>query len=84
VPPKNGPFLCRICGDRGRPLAGQGAGTQVGGGLITIAREQGVKLLYGEVLAQNQPMLDMVRRLGFRLTKDVEGQTYRVEMELNP
>jgi hypothetical protein len=47
-----------------------------------IARELGVKFLTGDVLAQNQPMLEMVKRLGFSLQKDTEGGTFRVEMEL--
>jgi hypothetical protein len=41
-----------------------------------------VKLLTGDVLAQNQPMLEMVKRLGFVLRKDAEGGTFRVEMAL--
>ena len=50
--------------------------------ITAIAREQGVKLLTGDVLAQNQPMLEMVKRLGFSLKKDTEGGTFRVEMAL--
>ena len=41
-----------------------------------------MKLLTGDVLAQNQPMLEMVKRLGFALRKDTEGGTFRVEMAL--
>ena len=41
-----------------------------------------MKLLTGDVLAQNQPMLEMVKRLGFVLKKDTEGGTFRVEMAL--
>ena len=66
------------------PWQGKGLGPKLVEGVIAIAREQGVKLLHGDVLATNQPMLDMVRRLGFQLKKDSEGATYRVEMELNP
>ncbi|HZK14326.1 MAG TPA: hypothetical protein VFC55_07390, partial [Desulfobaccales bacterium] len=50
--------------------------------ITEIAREQGVKRLTGDVLAQNQPMLEMVKRLGFVLRKDTEGGTFRVEMAL--
>jgi acetyltransferase len=64
------------------PWQGKGLGPKLVERVIAIAREQGVKLLYGEVLAQNQPMLDMVKRLGFALKKDAEGQTVRAEMEL--
>ena len=41
-----------------------------------------MKLHTGDVLAQNQPMLEMVKRLGFVLRKDAEGGTFRVEMAL--
>jgi acetyltransferase len=64
------------------PWQGKGLGPKLVERLTDIAREQGVKLLHGDVLAQNQPMLEMVKRLGFKLKKDPEGQTYRVEMAL--
>jgi acetyltransferase len=64
------------------PWQGKGLGPKLVEQLIDIAREQGVKLLHGDVLAQNQPMLEMVKRLGFSLRKDVESGTYRVEMAL--
>jgi acetyltransferase len=63
---------------------GKGLGPKLVEGVIAIAREQGVRLLWGEVLAQNQPMLEVVKRLGFKLKKDAAGQTYRAEMVLNP
>ncbi|MEJ2671046.1 MAG: bifunctional acetate--CoA ligase family protein/GNAT family N-acetyltransferase [Deltaproteobacteria bacterium] len=62
------------------PWQGKGLGPKLVERITEIAREQGVKLLHGDVLAQNQPMLDMVKRLGFALHKDAEGGTYRVEM----
>jgi hypothetical protein len=40
-------------------------------------------LLWGDVLAQNQPMLEMVKRLGVTLKKDPEAQTFRAEMLLS-
>ncbi len=64
------------------PWQGKGLGPKLVERLTDIAREQGVKLLHGDVLAQNQPMLEMVKRLGFSLHKDTEGGTYRVEMAL--
>jgi hypothetical protein len=33
------------------------------------------------VLAENQPMLEMVKRLGFSLKRE-EGNFYRIEMRL--
>jgi acetyltransferase len=64
------------------PWQGKGLGPKLVERITEVAREQGVKLLHGDVLAQNQPMLDMVRRLGFSTHKDAEGGTYRVEMTL--
>jgi acetyltransferase len=61
---------------------GKGLGPKLVEAVIAIARERRVKLLWGEVLASNQPMLDMVKRLGFRLTRQTESQTFRVEMKL--
>ncbi|MGA9754662.1 MAG: GNAT family N-acetyltransferase, partial [Desulfobaccales bacterium] len=64
------------------PWQGKGLGPKLVERITEIAREQGVKRLQGDVLAQNQPMLEMVKRLGFTLRKDIEGGTYRVEMAL--
>jgi acetyltransferase len=64
------------------PWQGKGLGPKLVERITEIAREQGVKLLHGDVLAQNQPMLEMVKRLGFSLRKDAEGGTYRVELAL--
>jgi acetyltransferase len=65
------------------PWQGKGLGPKLVERITEIARHQGVKILHGDVLAQNQPMLEMVKRLGFSLRKDAEGGTYRVEMILN-
>ncbi|MCL4502018.1 MAG: bifunctional acetate--CoA ligase family protein/GNAT family N-acetyltransferase [Deltaproteobacteria bacterium] len=61
---------------------GNGLGSEIVGRLIDVAREQGVQRLWGEILAQNQPMLEMAKKMGFTVTKDIENQTCRVEMEL--
>jgi len=64
------------------PWQGKGLGPKLVERITEIARDQGVKRLQGDVLAQNQPMLEMVKRLGFSLRKDTEGGTYRVEIAL--
>jgi hypothetical protein len=38
-------------------------------------------VLSGEILAENQPMLELVKKLGFEIRKCEEG-TCRVEMSL--
>jgi len=65
------------------PWQGKGLGPKLVERITEVARELGVKLLHGDVLAQNQPMLDMVKRLGFSLRKDAEGGTYRVELAIS-
>jgi acetyltransferase len=65
----------------GDPYQGKGLGPKLVERIIDIAREQGVKLLTGEVLAENQPMLELVKRLGFSLKRE-EGNFYRIEMTL--
>ncbi|MGO9018565.1 MAG: GNAT family N-acetyltransferase [Syntrophobacteraceae bacterium] len=51
--------------------------------VIEIARENGVRTLSGDVLAENRPMLGLVKKLGFRLLRPESG-TCRVEMDLAP
>jgi len=66
----------------GDPWQGQGLGPKLVSRAIEIARENGVKHLWGEVLAENQPMLDMVQKMGFSLKRDYQGGTFRIEMAL--
>ncbi len=56
------------------PWQGKGLGPKLVERITGIAREQGVKLLTGDVLAQNQPMLEMVKRLGFSLQERYRGR----------
>lgn|GEM_PF-3431580 len=50
--------------------------------LIAIARERGVKRLVGQVLAENRPMLDLLRSLGFSPSTPVEAQVIPMELVL--
>ena len=85
--------VCRLVMDANRETAefaiivgdqwqGKGLGPKLVEEVIAIARERGVKLLWGEVLATNQPMLEMVTHLGFSLLRQPESGTFRAEMEL--
>ena len=49
---------------------GRGIGHVLLTSLIEAAREAGIGELFGEVLRENQPMLDMCRTLGFRLASN--------------
>ena len=48
---------------------GRGIGKRLMAKLIDIARRRGVKRLYGDILATNRPMLELVRKLGFALER---------------
>ena len=85
--------VCRLVMDANRETAefaiivadqwqGKGLGPKLVEEVIAIARERGVKLLWGEVLATNQPMLEMVTHLGFSLLRQPESGTFRAEMQL--
>ena len=49
--------------------------------VIEIARDNKVKMLWGEVLAANLPMLGLVKKLGFTIKATEEG-VRSVEMSL--
>jgi acetyltransferase len=51
-------------------LKGRGLGWRLMQYLIDYARAEGLKELYGSVLAENTTMLDMCRKLGFRIESD--------------
>jgi len=49
---------------------GRGIGKRLLERLATIARKRGVRQLYGDVLAVNRPMLGLVTKLGFTLSRN--------------
>ncbi len=63
------------------PWHGKGLGEKLIAEVINIAKDYGVKLLWGEILASNEPMLGLVRKLGFSV-KDPEEGLRRVELIL--
>jgi acetyltransferase len=63
------------------PWQGKGLGPKLLEQAIAIARDQEVKFLYGEVLAENQPMLELAKKMGFALKRDSAG-VVRIEMAL--
>jgi acetyltransferase len=63
------------------PWHGKGLGEKLISRVIEIARDNGVKSLWGEVLAENVPMLGLVKKMGFTLHPPDEG-VRRVGMEL--
>jgi acetyltransferase len=49
---------------------GRGIGKRLLERLATIARKRGLRQLYGDVLAVNRPMLGLVKKLGFSLSRN--------------
>jgi ribosomal protein S18 acetylase RimI-like enzyme len=49
--------------------------------VIEIAKENGVRTLSGDVLAENRRMLGLVKKMGFNLLRPEMG-TCRVELDL--
>ncbi|MFO0841042.1 MAG: bifunctional acetate--CoA ligase family protein/GNAT family N-acetyltransferase [Gemmataceae bacterium] len=60
----------------------KGVGRHLLSRLIDIARERGVKTLYGQVLRENTPMLALTVALGFGPPQAVESDVVQVEMDL--
>jgi acetyltransferase len=65
----------------GRELSAMGLGVVLTRRLVEYARERGIKLLYGDVLADNTTMLKLARVMGFR-TRAVPGEAGTVRIEL--
>lgn len=64
---------------------GRGLGRRLMAHLIGEARRQGLRRLYGEVLAENRRMLALLREFGARLGAHPDGaQLVRATLELQP
>lgn len=63
------------------PWQGRGLGEKLIARVREIAQDNGVKSLWGEVLAENVPMLGLVKKMGFTIHSREEG-VRRVEMAL--
>ena len=51
---------------------GRGIGRRLLQKLIAVARARGLKVLYGDTLAANRPMLELARSVGFRIGRHPE------------
>lgn len=61
---------------------GRGIGSRLLKKLIDVARRQGIRRLYGDILATNRPMLEFVRKLGFTLGRHEEATLTRASLKL--
>jgi RimJ/RimL family protein N-acetyltransferase len=67
----------------GREIGGFGLGSYLLRRLIEWCRKKGVALLYGNVMTENDRMLNLARRLGFRVDPAWrDGQVLRIERRL--
>ena len=61
---------------------GRGIGSRLLGKLVDVAGRHGVKRLYGDILAMNRPMLELARKLGFRLGRHEDPTLTRASVDL--
>jgi acetyltransferase len=54
---------------------GRGIGKRLLGKLVDVARSRGLSRIYGDILATNRGMLEMVKRVGFALERHPEDAT---------
>ena len=54
---------------------GKGIGSRMIEKLVVVARAAGLAEMHGDVLAQNRPMLELMKKLGFRLSRHPEDGT---------
>jgi acetyltransferase len=64
-------------------LAGQGVGTLLMQKIIDYARKRGVGEIFGVILRDNLPMLEIVKRLGFSLD-GTEAEHLEARLKLRP
>ncbi len=63
---------------------GRGIGSRLLAKLVDVARRRGLKALYGDILATNEPMRKLVRKLGFTFGHSDDPTLTRATIALNP
>lgn len=66
----------------GDPWQGMGIGAALMERLISISKERGKETLCGYVLGENTQMLALARKLGFKISWDLEGHQYEIKTDL--
>jgi acetyltransferase len=61
---------------------GRGIGKRLLAELVDVARRRGLKRLYGDILGTNRPMLELVRKLGFKLERHEDPTLTRAVLAL--
>ena len=74
----NDPTTCEFAVTVGSEYGGVGLASKLLSALIDVARARGLTEMDGFVLAVNQPMLRLARRLGFSVAPDPEDGAIRI------
>jgi acetyltransferase len=69
---------CEFAINVATPFGGAGLATALMEALIDAARSRGLQVMEGFVLAENQPMLRLAKRLGFSIAPDPEDRSVRI------
>lgn len=62
----------------------RGLDSHLMGRLIEIARERGMRQFVGPIIAENRPMLNMVRKLGFTIRETPDNSVVEAVLDLTP
>lgn len=65
----------------GDPWQGLGLGEKLTDSIIGIAEDKGLNFIYGTILADNRPMINLCRKLGFKLERE-DKDTFRAVLKL--
>lgn len=66
----------------GDPWQGLGLGEKLTDSIIGVAEDKGLETIYGTILADNTPMLNLCRKLGFQIEKESKD-TMRATLKLH-
>jgi acetyltransferase len=67
----------------GDPWQRKGLGAKLLQVCIDVAKEKGVRLLWGDIMAENERMIRLCKKLGFNVTRHYRERIARAEMELD-
>lgn len=65
-------------------MKGQGLGSALMRKMIDYSRQRGIRIFSGDVMYDNQPMLDLLKRFGFTFGRSEEAGIVRCTLDLQP
>jgi acetyltransferase len=66
----------------GDPWQGRGVGAELLKRCLRIVKERGMKTVWGTALSENQQMLNLARKIGFKISQSTGAQEYEMTLEL--